>query len=418
MKVIEGRGYYRGSLQPLALGIEDGVIREIRKSLRGEERHDFGDRLLLPGGVDVHVHFREPGLTHKEDFATGTEAAAAGGITTILDMPNTVPPGTTVDALRAKREQVAGKAHVDFGFFGGLEAADDAEGLVNACHALKVYLAESFGQPGLPPAEAERLMRTLGERGPRVTVHAEDPGALRPREERGLADHARARPDEAEVAAIRRLAAGPQPRIHVAHLSSRRGLAALEGTQLTAEVTPMHLLHDATGDLGARGKINPPLRTPQDREALWAAFASGRIPVLASDHAPHTEEEKEGFSTAPPGAPNVETTYPLMLRLVKEGSLSMDVLLRALCREPARLFGLRGKGALRVGGDADVVVVDPRDVRRVQGDRLHTKCKWSPFEGREAIFPQAVFLRGTLVAEEGELVTPPTGQWLRKKQGV
>ncbi len=418
MMVIEGRGFHRGSLQPLALGIEDGVIREIRKTLRGEERHDFGDRLLLPGGVDVHVHFRDPGLTHKEDFSTGTGAAAVGGITTILDMPNTVPPGTTAAALRAKRERVARKAHVDFGFFGGIEAVDEVEALAGASHALKVYLAESFGRPGLPPSEAARLLAALGEEGPRVTVHAEDPDALRPREERSLADHARARPDEAEVAAIRRLATGPQPRLHVAHLSSRRGLAALEGTRLTSEVTPMHLLHDATGDLGARGKINPPLRTPQDRETLWAAFVSGRIPVLASDHAPHTMEEKAAFPAAPPGAPNVETTYPLMLRLVKEGSLSLGVLLDALCRRPARLFGLPGKGALRIGGDADVVVVDPGEVRRVRGERLHTKCGWSPFEGWEAIFPRAVFLRGTLVAEEGELVAPRMGQWLPRKQGV
>lgn len=418
MTVIEGRGFYQGTLQPLALDIEAGVIREVRRTLPGAERWDFGSRLLLPGGVDVHVHFRDPGLTHKEDFGTGTEAAALGGITTVLDMPNTVPPATSVAALRAKRDLVARKAHVDFGLYAGVESSIVPEGLEDQCHAFKLYLTESFGGAAVATEELPAVLAALATRPRLLSVHAEDPAALRPETATSLKQYRLARPAEAEVQAIHRLAAGAPPAsVHIAHLSSAAGLKAMRTTPFTAEVTPMHLLLDATAALGARGKVNPPLRTPEDREALWAAFQAGHLPLLASDHAPHTLEEKEDFATAPPGAPNVETLYPLLLPFVRRGRLPLEVLVNALATTPARRFGLGTKGALEVGRDADVVVVDPRQIRRITPERLHSKCGWSPFEGWEAIFPHAVFLRGTLIAREGELeegrqgrpLPPPTG---------
>ncbi len=411
MMVIEGRAYYGGELQRLCLGVEEGVIREIRKALRGDERYDFGDMILLPGGIDVHVHFREPGLTHKEDFYTGTESAAVGGITSVLDMPNTLPPSNTASALQDKREIASGKANVDFGLFAGLESVEGVRRLEGYCHAFKLYMAESFARPGLPPDELPRIMKAWEGTSKSLTVHAEDPGSLKSMEESSLRDHWIARPDQAEEAAIRALATA-QGQVHIAHLSSRLGLAALEGTQLTCEVTPMHLLHDLNSPLGSLGKINPPIRRPQDREALWRAFSSGRIDVLASDHAPHTSGEKEDFSTAPPGAPNVETTYGLMLNLVRQGKLSLEVLVSALCSRPAKLFGLGGKGTFHVGGDADVVVFDPREVTRVTSEDLHYKCGWTPFEGWDAIFPKATFLRGKLIARDRELEEDRAGRWI------
>ncbi|MCJ2519972.1 MAG: dihydroorotase family protein [Candidatus Thermoplasmatota archaeon] len=412
MMVIEGRAYYEGELQHLCLGVEGGVIKEIGKTLKGDERHDFGDMILLPGGIDVHVHFREPGLTHKEDFHTGTESAAVGGITSVLDMPNTLPPGDTADALLKKRERVSGKANVDFGLFAGVQSSGGLRDLEGYCHAFKVYMAESFGQPGIPADELPRLLQALKASARRLTVHAEDPARFRAVEEHGLRDHWSARPDQAEEAAIRRLAARENGQVHVAHLSSRLGLAALEGTRLSSEATPMHLLLTLDAPLGALGKVNPPLRTRVDTEAIWRAFSSGRIDVLASDHAPHTLEEKEEFSTAPPGAPNVETTYALMFRMVKRGKLSLKTLVSALCSRPAELFGLGSKGGIRVGGDADIVVFNPREVVKVRSEDLHYKCGWTPFEGWEAIFPKATFLRGVLVARERELERARKGRWL------
>ncbi|MDX1534749.1 MAG: dihydroorotase family protein, partial [Thermoplasmata archaeon] len=198
-----------------------------------------------------------------------------------------------------------------------------------------------------------------------------------------------------------------------AHLSSQAALRALRGAPVSAEVTPMHLLLDLTADLGARGKVNPPLRPPAERVGLWQAFVGGSVQVLATDHAPHTLDEKtQPFDQAPPGAPNVETVYPLMFALVQRGELGLDVLVRTLCRQPATLFGLRGKGALEVGQDADITVFDPRARTTIRARDLHSKAGWSPFEGREAIFPTATFLRGTLVAEARELEAARQGRWI------
>ncbi len=411
--VIEGRVYFEGELQQLCLGVEEGVIREIGKSLRGEERYDFGDNILLPGGIDAHVHFREPGLTHKEDFYTGSASAAVGGITTILDMPNTVPPSNTPTAVRGKRMRVSKKANVDFGLYAGVEKAEDMRKLEDRCHAFKVFMAESYSQPGLPPRELPPVLQSLETSKRRMTIHAEDPAGLRTMEETNLRDHWLARPPETEESAIRKLLPwGRQERVHVAHLSSSLGLDALRGASFTKEVTPMHLLLDWGAPIGPLGKINPPLRAPADREALWGAFSSGQIHTLASDHAPHTLEEKEEFSSAPSGAPNVETMYPMMFHLVRRGRLSLQVLVDAIASRPAKLFGMKGKGALRVGNDADVAVFDPRDVVKVRGDDLHYKCGWTPFEGWEAIFPKATILRGNIIARDRELELDRIGRSL------
>ncbi len=412
MMVIEGRAYYRGELQPLSFGVEDGVIRKIGKTLRAEERHNFGNMILLPGGIDVHVHFREPGLTHKEDFYTGSMSAASGGITTVLDMPNTVPQGTTRTALRDKRGGISRKANVDYGLYAGVASSQGLRRLEEDSHAYKLFMAESFKSPGVAAAEVPKVLGALESSDRVLTVHAEDPSHFVDREESNLEDYRLARPDVAEEAAIKALAAAPRKgKVHVAHLSSRLGLAALEGTSFSCEATPMHLLLDSSASMGALGKINPPLRPREDREAIWSAFASGRIDVLASDHAPHTLEEKEHFPSAPPGAPNVETMYPMLFHLVRRGRLSLEVLVNAICARPARLFGLKGKGEFRVGGDADVAVFDPRNVDRVKGEDLHYRCGWSPFEGWEAIFPRATFLRGELIFRDGELQRPPYGRW-------
>ncbi|MFQ5553247.1 MAG: dihydroorotase family protein [Thermoplasmata archaeon] len=415
MMVIQGRAFYRGELRSLALGVEDGVIRAVKKTLRGDERHDFGDRILLPGAVDVHVHFRDPGLTHKEDFFTGSEAAAVGGVTSVLDMPNTRPHATAPKRLQEKRAAVAPKAHVDFGLFGGVLQGEDISRLAPYCHAYKFYWAESFGGLAGSVKELPEILRALHGASWPLTVHAEDPSLFRPRREGTLSDHHEARGGEsAEEAAIRQLVSWHRSgRVHVAHLSSPAGLAALEGSGVSGEVTPMHLLLDTTADLGTRGKVNPPLRPPPSREALWRAFANGKIDVLATDHAPHTLEEKaEPFDDAPPGAPNVETVYPLMFARVRRGDLTLEVLVRALSQRPASLFGLGGKGDLEVGMDADIAVFDPRERTRIRARDLHSKAGWTPFEGWEAIFPEATFLRGTLVAEDRELANERGGRWI------
>jgi len=408
--VVEGRALVRGKLGHWAIGIEDGRIAEIGRKVRGDERIDYGDRLILPGAIDPHVHLRDPGMTHKEDFSTGTLAAACGGVTTVLDMPNTLPPAVTAAALREKKEAVAGKAWVDYGLFAGCVPGGDLASMARQAVGFKVFLGSSTGK--LLVTEDRDLARIASQvkaTGKVLSVHAEDEALISHDRENGPGDHARNRPARAEVSAIQRLAR-LDCRINVCHVSSLDGLRALDGLPMTKEVTAHHLLLDRDSGGGAYAKVNPPLRTKDDRLGLLQAFFAGRIDMLGSDHAPHTIEEKEQeFDAAPSGVPGVETTVPLMLAFVKKGAMPLDVLVRAAAERPAEVFGLN-KGRIEEGRDADLMVVDPRAMVPIKVKNLHSKCGWTPYEGYDALFPHAVLVRGRVVVEDGEVVGERAGR--------
>lgn len=419
MKVVEGRLLRDGRLQAAAIGIEDGKVVRVGRGLRGDEGHrDFGEALILPGGVDVHVHFREPGMTRKEDFHTGTTAAACGGITTVLDMPNTLPPTLDFRSFGEKFAAVEGKANVDFGLYAGLLKGHSPRGLEALASAYKVYLAETTG--GLVVqgrAAVEELVGPVAVSGKVVSFHAEDQASLAPMEAEDLRGHLRARPPAAEVRALESLRGIPLPKGHMAHVTTPEGLELARGLGFSTEATPHHLLLDVGREgLGALGKVNPPLRSAADRGGLWKAFADGTIGVLASDHAPHSLEEKEEFATAPAGMPGVETLYALMLEQVRRGTLELSRLVEAIAAKPAAIFGLAAKGSLEVGKDADFIVADPRHRQRIKGEALHSRCGWTAFEGWEAIFPRAVFLRGEAIVEDGEMAAAHRGRFVSPRE--
>lgn len=400
--VLEGRAYVRGRLGRWSIGIEDGRIAEIARTIRGGEHVDLRDMIILPGAIDPHVHFREPGMTDKEDFSTGTLAAACAGVTTVLDMPNTQPPAVTVARLAEKKEAIARKAWVDYGLFAGCMPGADIESMAPMAIGFKVFMGSSTGRLLVTEDRdlagiASQVKRT----GKVLSVHAEDESMIEHAQERGPIDHMRNRPAAAEVSAIRRLSALDCP-INVCHVSSAEGLQAMEALPFTKEVTAHHLFLDRDSEAGAYAKVNPPLRTKEDRIALFQAFTSGKIDMLGSDHAPHTIEDKgQEFDAAPSGMPGVETTVPMMLALMKKGTVPMNVLVSAMAERPASIFGLN-KGYLEEGRDADLMIIDPRTTAPIKINNLHSKCGWTPFEGREAIFPRMVFVRGELVVEDGE----------------
>lgn len=411
MDVVEGKLFYQGRLQKACVGIEEGRIVSVKKVLRGEEHFDFGDRLVLPGAVDPHVHFRDPGLTAKEDFSSGSLSALHGGVTCVLDMPNTVPPVIDLSALKEKREAVSGRSWVDYGIIAGI-APDTDVGSLGRCVGYKIFLGSSTQSVLLrEERDLARALDAVGKTGRPVSVHAEEDAMLLRREERSLRDHEECRPRQAELAAIERLKRfKDRARMNVCHVSCPESLSSLRGCGLTFEATPHHMLLDSSMDLGAWGKVNPPLRRRADREALFHSFCRGEVPMLATDHAPHTHEEKErGFGEAPSGLPGVETGFTMMLALVKRGFLSLDVLLRSACYNPAMTFGLN-KGEIAEGRDADLVVIDPREITIIKGRDMHSKCGWTPYEGREALFPQAVFLRGKLTLKDGSTMSERKGR--------
>jgi len=437
--VVEGNVFFEGRPRKLALGIEDGLIVSVKKVIKGVRTADFGDRLILPGAVDAHVHFRDPGMTHKEDFLSGTTAAACGGVTTVLDMPNTRPPVTSLADLNDKLAAVRGRAGVDFGLFFGLTGRGLADRAAPLAAGYKLYMGSTTG--GLLVDDYSLLpgmLAPLAETGRPVAVHAEDEPMLRARKAvpRDPLTYDEARPPESEESAVRRfLGALGGNRGHVCHISSRGALELLRpakagpaggkaggsapsapegegpGRATTCEVTPHHLLLDAQehNGLGTLGKMNPPLRKRDQREALWNAFLDGRIDCLASDHAPHLEEEKDtGFAEAPAGVPGTETMVPLMMTLVKAGRLPVERLVDAVCSRPSDIFGLPA-GRIAVGMSAHLAVYDLHEQRVIRGKRLNSKCAWSPFEGREACFPKAVFLRGRPIVDDWEPSVSPGG---------
>lgn len=414
--IIEGRAYIRGNLQDCCIGIEDGKIKEIKRSLKGDERLRFGG-IILPAGIDVHVHFREPGMTKKEDFLSGTSAAACGGITCVMDMPNTKPPATTPARIESKLELVEKKAMIDFGLYAGLTEDSDVRGLAKVVTAFKIYLAPSTG--GLAVGDFNRflaLREDLSVAGKFTSIHCEDPEQIRRMETRRLEDHEASRPDIAEVGGIemaKRLT--DVNRVHIAHVSSERGLESLARSKFTSEVTPHHLFLNLNSELGTMAKVNPPLRFKRDQNALWSAFVNGRIDLASSDHAPHTLEEKEqDFETAPAGIPGVETTIPLLLDRVASNSLPLSRFVNAVCEKPAELLSLN-KGRIEVGYDADLIVVDLKNVKKIRADNLHSRCGWTPYEGMKGIFPSATFLRGERIVEDESVSAKPSGAYIGAK---
>jgi dihydroorotase len=412
MLVIEGRVYLDGRLEPAAIGVEDGRIAAIRKTLRGDPTYRYSDAVVLPGGVDVHVHFREPGMTEKDDFASGTESAATGGVTCVADMPNTRPPVVSADALREKLRIASRTANVDFGLYAAPATAADAEGLREAT-AFKAYLSETTNAVAVrDDATLAGILLAASRMGKVLSAHCEDPTRFRPGTARGLDEHDRLRPAEAEVSAVERLARlRGGARVHVAHVTTASAAKA-RPAGATCEVTPHHLLLDTTLPLGSRAKVNPPVRTPAEREGLWREVIAGRIDMFASDHAPHTLDEKaQRFEDAPAGVPGVATTFPLLFRYVRREVLDLSGFVAMFSENPARLLGAN-KGRIEVGKDADLLVVDPRRIEKVTAKRCRYKCGWTPFEGLEGTFPIATFVRGELVAQEGELVADKAGRML------
>lgn len=429
--IKRGRVYTPDGVRDADVLIAGGVITRVdeRIDAPGAEMVDADGLYVLPGGVDVHVHSRDPGFPDKEDFATLTEAAAEGGITVVIDMPNTVPAVDSAGVLEAKAALARSKARVDFGLWGLIRSSttpDQLEGMAAAgAVGFKAYLAYSFSMsrkqvlysPGVddpdlePPADygtLARLAPAVAALGLPLAIHAEDPTVLAAFRRPLLTydDLLQSRPPEAEAVALSAAAAVARDagaHLHVAHLSSALGLRSAEdamrvGTTLTLETCPQFLLlTDADfGRVGAAMKMLPPIRRAGDREALVDGLKRGVIGIVSTDHAPHTDEEKaRSLEDAPAGSPGVQTLYLSCLQIAKDLG---DVWLapRWVSEAPARLAGLdRSKGAVAPGFDADIVLVDPRGKTRVAARDMRSRQRHGAMEGLEFDFAiRRVYLRG------------------------
>ena len=340
--VVRTKILQAGTERLVCIGIDDGRIAAVDRELDGYRTLHFEDFLALPGGVDIHTHMRDPGMTQKEDFYTGTMSAAFGGTTTILDMPNTKPSVTNELAIRDKLDLVKNRANVDFGLFGQLSDIDNIPGLAKLAIGFKLYMSDTTGATGAIKSPLEHLLNHDSLAGKVVTVHAEDPRMFEQDKCDNLHRHNLIRNMKAEFMALDRILAVDAPiKLNLAHLTTLDSVDKARARKASFELTPHHLLlHDAV-KIGAKGKVNPPLRKRSIMNRLFDELKNGRA-IIASDHAPHTLEEKDGdFENAPCGLPGVETRIPLMMGLANKGVIRYIHVQDMCCTLPADLFGLK-----------------------------------------------------------------------------
>ncbi len=375
--------------------VEGGVILDVDAGpdTRADRRIECDGLHLMPGVVDDQVHFREPGLTHKEDLAHASRACAAGGVTSFLEMPNTVPPAITLQGVRDKERLAAERSLVNYGFYIGA-TPDNVEELSRATEVpgIKIFIGSSTGN--LLVDKQEALERIFAETTLPICAHCEDEATVRGNAERmagtdRVADHSAIRNVEAAVIATRQateLARRHRHRFHVLHVSTAAELPLLAdpAPYLTAEVCPHHLFFhtDDYERLGSRIQMNPSVKSAADNRALWQALLDGTVQVVATDHAPHTIEEKaKPYPASPSGLPAVENSLALILNEAARGKCTLQQVASWMCDAPARVWGIVGKGRIAAGYDADLVLVDLSERRTVRDADQHTKSRWSPWDG-------------------------------------
>ncbi|WNY28866.1 Allantoinase [Methanimicrococcus stummii] len=430
-RILEG-----GQLVPAEILIEDGKIKGISKEFRisaYDERINADKMVVIPAGIDGHVHFRDPGLTYKEDWYSGSCSAAAGGIATVLEHPNTLPPVIDKSGFSQKLKHAKKKSVIDFGINGGVtNNIDQLKEIWRLGISVfgEIFMAESTGGLNISNDLLGAALSKIGELDALACIHAEDE-SIRLANEAFLKNdneidvHSRIRPNVCEEVAvhdcikINKDAAVPA-RLHFCHTSTPEAVKLIEkarkelppesnASRITCEVAPHHLFLSTKDykQLGTLGKMNPPLRSSEDAAYMIQALNSGLVNAVASDHAPHMLYEKEvPMRSAPSGVPGVETLMPLMLAAVRKNWLSLERVIAVTSRNPARIFGLDrlGKGSMAEGCDADLLLFDPKNVVPIKSKNLHTHCDWTPYEGMDGIFPGMTLSRGDVIWDGAQVI--------------
>lgn len=379
---------------------------------------------VLPGVIDTQVHFREPGLTHKEDIHHGSKGAVLGGVTGFFEMPNTNPLTLNAADLQAKLSIAKQRSYCNYAFYIGGSGANlhqlaELETL-SGCAGIKVFMGSSFGDL---LAEQDELLKQILQNGKRrVAIHAEDEARLRQRQPLTAGDvrnHPVWRDTQSALLATQRIVALAQQTgrpLHLLHISTGDEMAYLAAFKhrVTVEVTTHHItMHapDCYERLGSLAQMNPPVRDLQHQQALWQGINDGTVDIIGSDHAPHTLEEKaKPYPSSPSGMTGVQTLLPVMLDHVAAGRLSLERLVDLTCANPARIFGLTGKGRLAVGYDADLTLVDLNAKRTISNNWIASKVQWTPYDGKTVTgWPIATVIAGRLVMHSDEVLGEPGG---------
>lgn len=399
METIEGRAFIDGRLKDARITIKDGTIDSIGKPIG---KVDDG-KIILPGFVDPHVHFRDPGLTDKEDFRSGSLSALFAGVTCVLDMPNTIPNTTDAQALTDKIDGISSRSYTDFGIFAGLTPDCNVLEMADAAVGFKLFMGSTTGGMLMNnDPEIRSKFADVRKTGKTVSVHAEDNSLISVNDETDNHDHMENRPADAELSAIRRLSEYEGMRINICHVSTAHGAKVAKMYGFTTEVTLNHLLLNSDHE-GTMYKVNPPLRSEFERSALYEVFEKGTISMFGTDHAPHTVDDKsQPYRNAPSGIASVEVAMPIIMQMVGSGRIPLEMAVDMGSTIPARTFNLN-KGMIAEGYDADLSVFDMNNVTKVHERELHGKVKRSVYNRYDAIFPEMVMVRGNVQICDGGL---------------
>ena len=404
--------------------IEDDKIAalDVAEHTRADEVIEARGLVLLPGVIDPHVHFRQPGLEHKEDLHSGSLAAAAGGVTTVLEMPNTRPPTTTVERLHQKLELASRCCLVNYGFYIAA-TSDNLSELQRARRTpgIKIFMGSSTGN--LLVDDPEVLRRIFAQTTLPIATHCEDEATIRRNRQRlgdrlTVEDHSRIRDHEAALRSTHlavELAQATGHRLHVLHLSTAQEIPVIAAARglVTTEVCPHHLFFNVEdyARLGTLVQVNPSLKTAEDNRALWQGLLAGQIQLVATDHAPHTlEEKRRPYPESPSGIPSVENSLALMLDQVNRGRCTLEQVARWMAEAPALVWDIVGKGRIAPGYDADLVLVDMNLQRTIRNQEQYTRCGWSPWDGTTLQgWPISTWVRGHRVYHRGRFDTSRPG---------
>jgi len=428
--IKNGSRYIDGKLTKTDIGLSGGKIKKIGKiELNSSKVYDATDKVVLPGIIDTQVHFREPGSTDAEDLESGSRAAVLGGVTSLFEMPNTNPPTANLVEFDKKLKAAKNRMHSNYAFYFGATPnnTDQLADLKNVegCCGVKLFAGSSTGNL-LVDKEAD-IEKVISSSNRIVSIHSEDEDIIKLRKKfikKGdVHSHPEWRNVECAMSSTRRvvkIAERYNKKIHVLHVTTKDEVdfLAMHKKNVTFETTPQHLTlyaPDCYDKLGTYAQMNPPLRTKEHYDRLWVAIKNNIVDVLGSDHAPHLKVNKDKvYPDTPSGMPGVQTIFPVMLDHVNNEKLSLKQLINLMCENPCRIFGIKNKGYIKEGFDADLTIADMNKEVVIKDEMIASKCGWTPFNNYKVKgFPVGTIVNGNLVMSDGEVVSESKGQPLK-----
>ena len=428
--IKNGSCYIDGKLTKTDIGLSGNKIKKIGKiELNSAKVYDATDKVVLPGIIDTQVHFREPGSTDAEDLESGSRAAVLGGVTSLFEMPNTNPPTSNLVEFDKKLQAAKNRMHSNYAFYFGA-TPDNTDQLaklkdVEGCCGVKLFAGSSTGNL-LVDKEAD-IEKVISSSDRIVSIHSEDEDIIKLRKKfikKGdVHSHPEWRNVECAMSSTRRvvkIAERYNKKIHVLHITTKEEVdfLAMHKKNVTFETTPQHLTlyaPDCYEKLGSYAQMNPPLRTKEHYDRLWVAIKNNVVDVLGSDHAPHLKENKDKeYPNSPSGMPGVQTIFPVMLNHVNDGKLTLQQLINLMCENPCKIFGIKNKGFIKEGYDADLTIADMNKEVIIKNEMIASKCGWTPFNNYKVKgFPVSTIVNGNLVMSDGKVIMESKGTPLK-----